>query len=259
MYIDSHNVCHEDFKVTTFGADSAYRPLPEFYFGILQEISGTHSGEGKVSVPYLMKEGKSWVITRTIMEIYSYPVWPEVLKLETGIPFAKSYFAPRAVLAFDSSGNPVFSAKSMWAVIDIETRMPQKMAEITQKIGPVDYVDGPFIECGKRVPKLDREVMEQSPRISLYPVNHKFYDTDINGHVNNIVYLRWMLESMDFDYMKEHLPSYIDINWVHEVHYTDSVEVEAYSLSDDSFGYVVKNLSKDETAALGRIDFKPIR
>lgn len=256
MFIDEYGVCNEDFRLTTYNVDSAYRALPEFYFDVVQEISGIHSYSGNVAVPHLNAEGKSWVITRTIMDIYSYPKWPEVLKVKTGIPFAKSYFAPRAVLAYDSNLSPVFSAKSMWAVIDMESRMPLKMAEISQKIGPVTYTDGPFIECGKRTPKLDTELMAQRPVLSSYRPEHKFFDTDINGHVNNIVYLRWMLESMPFDYLKSHNPSYIDINWLHEVHMTDSIEVSVYVLDEASYGYIVKNLTKDEVSSVGQIDYR---
>ncbi len=256
MYIDEFNVCNEDFKITTYNVDSAYRALPEFYFDVVQEISGIHSYSGNVAVPHLNAEGKSWVITRTIMDIYSYPKWPEVLKVKTGIPFAKSYFAPRAVLACDSAGNPVFSARSMWAVIDIESRMPLKMAEISQKIGPVTYTDGPFIDCGKRTPKLDTDAMVQKPLLASHKMEHKFFDTDINGHINNIVYLRWMFESMSFDYLKGHNPSYIDINWLHEVHMTDTVEVSVYALDEYSYGYIVKNLSKDEISSVGQINYR---
>ncbi|MCR5760606.1 MAG: hypothetical protein K6F82_01180 [Sphaerochaetaceae bacterium] len=256
MFIDEHNVCNDEFKITTYNVDSAYRALPEFYFDVVQEISGVHSYEGHVAVPHLNAEGKSWVITRTIMDIYSYPKWPEVLKVRTGIPFAKSYYAPRAVVASDSSGNPVFSAKSMWAVIDIQSRMPLKMAEISEKIGPVTYTDGPFIDCGKRSPKLDTDAMVQKPLFSEYKPDHKFYDTDINGHTNNIVYLKWMLEAMPFDYMKKHNPSYIDINWLHEVHVSDSVEVKVYELEENSFGYIASNLTKNEISSVGQINFK---
>lgn len=256
MYIDEFNVCNEDFKITTYNVDSAYRALPEFYFDVLQEISGVHSYEGHVAVPHLNAEGKSWVITRTVMDIYAYPKWPEVLKLKTGIPFAKSYFAPRAVLAYTSEGEPVFSAKSMWAVIDIESRMPLKMAEISNKIGPVTYTDGPFVDCGKRIPKLDTDAISEKPLLSQYKPDHKFFDTDINGHINNIVYLNWMLEAMPFDYMKGHNPSYIDINWLREIHMTDNVEVLVHKMDEDSFGYIVRNLTKDEISSVGQINFK---
>lgn len=237
MYIDQNNIAHEDFILSTYNTDSEYAATPKWYFEICQEIAGRHSLMRKCSVPDLLKEGKSWVISRERMEIYSYPHWDQTLHLKTGIPRSESYFAPRTIVAEDSEGNEVFRSSTMWAVVDYQTKMPLKVGEIYNRIQSTedDFVDTTL----RRTPKIDIDSAEQSGVFSSYRPRLSYWDTDINRHVNNIVYLDWVLRSMDSGYLKNHRPSLIDIMWMHEIHEKDSVTVNVYRTAENKFVYTI--------------------
>lgn len=238
MYIDENNTAHEDFVLSTFNTDAEYAATPRWYFEICQEIAGRHSLLRSCSVPDLLKEGKSWVISRERMEIYSYPHWNMTLHVKTGIPESTSYFAPRTIAAEDSDGKPVFKSSTMWAVVDYETKMPLKVGEIYSRIQP--SVNQDFVDTAlRRTPKIDFESAEATEPVGVYRPQVSYWDTDINRHVNNIVYLDWVLRSMDYEYLKTHRPSMIDIIWMHEIHHQDSVEVRAYKTAENRFVYVV--------------------
>lgn len=238
MRIDEHNVAHQDFTLCTFNTDADYAATPRWFFEICQEIAGLHSLMRGCAITDLIKEGKSWVISRERMEIYSYPRWADVLHLKTGIPESSSYFAPRTIVAQDKDGKPVFKSSTMWAVVDYQTKMPLKVGDIYERIRAA--VDEDFVDTGlRRTPKTDLDAADQTGVFSTYRPQVSYWDTDLNRHVNNTVYLDWILRSMNSSYLKSHRPALIDVMWMHEIHETDRVVVNVYKVDENRFVYAV--------------------
>jgi medium-chain acyl-[acyl-carrier-protein] hydrolase len=172
----------------------------------------------------------------------------------TGVPEAKSYFAPRSMIALDKDGNEYFRASTMWAIVDYETRMPVRVGDYYAKMGfakDADFVD----QTLRREPKIDTDRLLSKEPMSVFTPQIFFYDCDINNHINNIVYLDWLLRTVPVSYMKEHRPSMIDIMWIHEVHIDDTVEVSMYEIEKDYFGFVIRRKSDDSIVCSAEIRF----
>lgn len=45
----------------------------------------------------------------------------------------------------------------------------------------------------------------------------RFYDLDMNGHVNNSKYLDWIFEVMGADFLTQYIPKKINLKYVKEV------------------------------------------
>ena len=45
----------------------------------------------------------------------------------------------------------------------------------------------------------------------------RFYDLDMNGHVNNSKYLDWIFEVMGSEFLMKHIPKKINLKYVKEV------------------------------------------
>lgn len=45
----------------------------------------------------------------------------------------------------------------------------------------------------------------------------RFYDLDMNGHVNNSKYLDWIFEVMGADFLMKHVPKKVHLKYVKEV------------------------------------------
>ena len=60
----------------------------------------------------------------------------------------------------------------------------------------------------------------------------RFYDLDMNGHVNNSKYLDWIFEVMGADFLTKHIPRKINLKYVKEVKpggmITSAVELNEY-------------------------------
>ena len=54
------------------------------------------------------------------------------------------------------------------------------------------------------------ELMEQDYHV-------RFYDLDMNGHVNNSKYLDWVFEVMGAEFLTQHIPKRVHLKYVKEV------------------------------------------
>ena len=61
----------------------------------------------------------------------------------------------------------------------------------------------------------------ENPLEILYRV--RYFDLDMNGHVNNSKYLEWMLDVFDLDFLTEYTPAHIDLKYVKEIHHGSKI------------------------------------
>ena len=45
----------------------------------------------------------------------------------------------------------------------------------------------------------------------------RFYDLDMNGHINNNKYLDWVFEVMGAEFLSQHIPKRVHLKYVKEV------------------------------------------
>lgn len=207
---------------------------PAHYFRVLQEAAGTHAYLKDVSIPQLQAEGKTWVVTRTRMEIFHYLSWPATIEVETWPQGLWKFYYPRVCRASSGEGTPLFEAVSHWLVVDNETQRPQRCEKISNRFEQVDKTLYKDPELGPR-PNGEREdlplLFSHSPKIV-------YSDVDLNHHVNNVVYLEWMLESLPFSFRDEYLATLIDISY------------RAQAFRDDEVTVTTKGAISDEGASL---------
>ena len=81
--IDEFNRARSLFTTYSYETDRFFDARLAFYFQIVQEAAGNHSAVRGCSIPTLHEEGKTWVITRSKIEVHRYSHWPEQLHVET--------------------------------------------------------------------------------------------------------------------------------------------------------------------------------
>ena len=255
MNVDSSNLFHFDFPVVTYCCDCHYRALPRFYFEISQEMAALHSAFRGVSIPDLNKEGKTWVIIRTIMDINDYLPWGKTVHAVTGTPDSHGFFAPRLVYAISDDDNVVFRAKSTWVVVDIKEHKPCRVGDISERIVPTGISDGLFKGLSASEPKISTELMKAYPVFSVYEPRINYNDIDINSHINNIVYFDWFMNSLPDDFNAAYTPSHIDFCWQHEVRSGNELQVVVYRESENKLGFILNNLSSGNEACVSEMIF----
>jgi len=186
---------------------NGYIKIPQLILLSLQ-VSGMQSIELGMSDMYILENyNLVWIITDYNMKIERLPVFDEKITIET---YAKSHnrlFCYRAFNIKDEAGNTIIEMVATFVLMDRDTRKVHPvMSEIT------DAFDSEFSKTmlrGPRFKELEGSV-EQEYRV-------RFYDLDMNGHVNNSKYLDWVFEVMGADFLTHNVPKKVHLKYVKEV------------------------------------------
>ncbi len=100
--------------------------------------------------------------------------------------------------------------------------------------------EGYRLYCPRYVEEEEYTISETEP----YLVRVNYYDTDYNRHVNNIVYINWLMESFPHEYLDQYLPEFFDVEWKKQCHWGDEIKVVTKK-KEGSEEYYTKILHKD--------------
>ncbi len=221
MSIDEHNRAHSQFTTYSYETDCFFDARLAFYFQIVQEAAGNHAAVRGCSIPVLHEEGKTWVITRSKIEIHRYTHWPEQVLVDTWAQTPIRLHLPRVVRALDEGGEPIFTAKTYWALIDLERGRPCRPTTMVERIGL------PPAEMQMDLSLTRRPTYSESgcTTLATYKPTIQYLDTDSNQHVNNISYLNWALESLPSEWRNRAKIAEADVSWIRQTFSGDDLTV----------------------------------
>ena len=131
----------------------------------------------------------SWVLTRLVLKMNRYPKWEDTVVVETFPRGGRRIVAWRDFIIKSASGETLGLATSEWMIIDLATRkiapVPAEVLALvddgqTSVLGPE-----PFTARLKYPGGCDGEPLR-------FRAQHSHID--LNGHVNNVHYIEWLLE-----------------------------------------------------------------
>lgn len=199
---------------------------------LLQEASSNHgvclygrAERGIASSPEMEAKKLVYAQTRLQVQIDEYPTWGDVVEVNTWFRLNSRVSFSREWTLQDAATKKQFGrATSVLVMINYETR---RLAKI---VDSMRYVFETFAPNPKRfaVPKSETglkipEVEELFDIVSPMQVARRS-DMDMNGHINNVTYLAWTLETVPEDvYNSGHLFQ-IEVEYKQECKSGDKVE-----------------------------------
>ena len=177
-----------------------------------------HSTDRGFGMKYLMTINRSWVLSRLAIEMTEMPGQHERYTVETWVENAMKFFTSRNFCVSDSNGRVYGYGRSIWAMIDTETRQPTDILKIDNgAINNWIVADKPCpIEKGGRV-----KMSENADFVRTIDINYN--DIDTNGHVNSIKYIEHVLDLWDIAWYREHHLKRFEIAYVAEAHQGDKL------------------------------------
>lgn len=155
----------------------------------LQDAAGLHASELGVSVADLRKQGLTWVLSRLHLIINSPHRADQHIHVHTWPSTRKGAFSCREFEICGPGGEISAQATSVWAVVRLSTRKPVKLDDCL-----------PAYQLFEK--KAIEESLEPLPTFPDDAADNQLHfrvqrnDLDINGHVNNVVYAIWALETV---------------------------------------------------------------
>ena len=181
--------------------------LPDVILLSLQ-VSGMQSIELGVSDKAILEDyNLVWIITDYDIEVVRLPRFAEEITIETEALSYNRLFCYRRFTIYDEAGQELIHMMATFVLMDRDSR---KVHAVESEI--VAPYQSDFDKKLIRGPKYDSL---NEPIIKDYHV--RFYDLDMNGHVNNSKYLDWIFEVMGADFLTHYIPKKINLKYVKEV------------------------------------------
>ena len=134
-------------------------------------------------------ENISWVLTRLKVRLSRFPKWGETISILTFPRGGRRIVAYRDFVLTGQDGTELGRATSEWMLIDLSTRkivaIPESVFASANTVRQPVFGDEPFAKLRWDCAVSAADALSFRARRG---------DIDLNGHVNNVHYIEWMME-----------------------------------------------------------------
>lgn len=181
--------------------------LPDVILLSLQ-VSGMQSIELGVSDKAILENyNLVWIITDYDIEVIRLPRFAEEITIETEALSYNRLFCYRRFTIYDEAGQDLIHMMATFVLMDRDSRKVHAVEP--EVVAPYQSEFSKKLMRGPKYANLEEPVSKD------YHV--RFYDLDMNGHVNNSKYMDWIFEVMGADFLTHYIPKKINLKYVKEV------------------------------------------
>ena len=181
--------------------------LPDVILLSLQ-VSGMQSIELGVSDKAILEDyNLVWIITEYDIEVVRLPRFAEEITIETEALSYNRLFCYRRFTIYDETGQELIHMMATFVLMDRDSRKVHVVEP--EIVAPYQSDFDKKLIRGPKYESLNESISKD------YHV--RFYDLDMNGHVNNSKYLDWIFEVMGANFLTQYIPKRINLKYVKEV------------------------------------------
>ena len=228
------------FMAEPFHCDFSHRLFMGHLGNHLLNAADFHSTDRDFGMTYLNPIHKTWVLSRLAVEMDEMPMQYTKFNVETWVESAMKYFTNRNFRVVGEDGKVYGYGRSVWAMIDTETRQPQDILEIHdgEIVNWIDTEKECPIEKSSRVKMSDKAVLVRE-------IDTYYNDVDVNGHVNSIKYIEHILDLFSIDFYLENKIKRFEIAYVAESYGGDRLSFWQEQTGDNEYCIRITKLSED--------------
>jgi medium-chain acyl-[acyl-carrier-protein] hydrolase len=206
----------QKYDVNTIVLDDRKRLGLFGLLNFLQDAAWLHAKHLGWGYEDMMEQGTVWVLVRQKVVMTDWPVWGDTVEVRT---WPRGVNGAMAIREFEilSGDRKLGECSTSWLIIDAQTRRPHKIKRDT------------FREHSRTEGCLSFEARKIPPRTDLKPVETfhvRNSDLDVNGHVNNTRYARWILDTLSPEEHAGHKIEGYEVNFIAETGVGDTVTIE---------------------------------
>ncbi|MEE4197099.1 MAG: acyl-ACP thioesterase domain-containing protein [Bacteroidales bacterium] len=174
------------FQIRSYDSDQQGRLTLPALFHFLQECAWENARANDFGYEFLAENNAFWVLSRVLLQMDEYPLWRDEIEIKTWPKGVDRFFAVRDFQIF-KNGKTIGKVTSYWLIVDRDKKRPRRPDDF-------NFVHENFLK---------ESAIEQKPGKVDLPENlqrkdqRKVFssDMDVNRHVNNATYVRWILDS----------------------------------------------------------------
>ena len=214
----------------------------------LLNCAGFHASERGFGIAEINENHYTWVLSRLAIELEDMPRQYEDFAIHTWIENVYRLFTDRNFELVNKDGKTIGYARSVWAMISMETRKPADLLTLHGE-SLNQYVSDR--ECP--ISKPNRVKVVQDNSVAEYLT--KYSDIDINGHVNSIKYIEHILDLFPMETFKQKSIRRFEVSYVAESYYGDMLSFYMEEKGESEYDIEVKK-NNQEVVVRSKVIFK---
>ncbi len=200
----------------------------------MQEAAYRHAEHLGLGHAYLAAKGMGWVLARQRIAVDRLPKWGDTVKIRTW-PSGRDRLFFHRDFEITLDGQQVLIATNAWSLIDIEKR---------GRVHPDHYMRLDLPE-GKPVFDSRPARLKGCASADGQSLSVTYGDLDLNGHVNNVRYLEWVLNSLPLGFHEMHAIHGLECNFLAEAAYGQAIRIGAEETGELQFNHTVSAGEQD--------------
>jgi len=179
-----------------------------------EDIATLNSEAKGLPLDYYWETGHVFLLLKWDIAIRSWPRFNESVRIETHPTSFKKFLANRKYTVYTTDDKWIAEARSVWIFANILTKKPVRIPEeIFEAFGVPPESEAQFDQMD--------DLPEMVKTLPPIPFQVRRRDLDNNGHVNNVRYVEWALESLPEDFARSRTISRIKIHYKKELRESD--------------------------------------
>ncbi|QCE14462.1 fatty acyl-ACP thioesterase B [Vigna unguiculata] len=230
-FVEDRFVYRQNFFVRSYETGPDKTISMETLTNFLQETALNHVrscglNENSFGTTYEMDLRKLiWVVTRMQVQVQRYSKWGDEIEVETWIDVGGKNGTRRDWIIRDRYTKEIIAkATSKWAIMNRETRRLSKMhEEVRQELAPF-YFNRFAIAAEEIDHQKIQKLTDSTVEGFRFGVIVRWYDMDVNQHVNNAKYTRWISESVPRKMLEDYTMTSMTLEFRRECTQSDILE-----------------------------------
>ena len=207
------------FSKTYYLAAGECNPQGEMPLTLLMtriiEVATFHANSWGAGYARLIQDNQVWVLSRVTIELTAYPKINENYMLTTWIEDYNRHFSQRNMRLDDADGNPLGYVRTIWMVIDMNTRASVDMSQLGYISDKVSDLPCPIEPMSRLHPIQQGHAVDYT---------FGYMDCDFNRHVNTVRYLSHLMNLFDMDCYDHYFISRMEISFIKETRYDETAQ-----------------------------------
>lgn len=217
---------------------------------LLEETAADHCYSINHGLYDLKNQNIGWVLVSGIMTMDRYPDYKEKITIRTWLSTYSMIRGIRENIIYDENMNVIGRAKGIWVFFDIIRRRPVQIFDSIKEKWSYCKEESINHDITKKIKPLDF-----ATDIKEFKVYR--FDVDTNQHVNNIIYLQWLIESISEEIIDNYFLYSIDARFIAEAQYGDTVmSLTERDVNENSFTHTIKTQKDNKVCATAKTIWK---
>ena len=214
----------DSYPISFFGGKNKNLANLVSIYNFMQESAENHIDALGFGVDVLKQNSHAWILSKLALKIIDFPICKTQLNIKTWMSRITKVHAFRDFIITDVNNHKIAEAKSSWLCIDFKKKM---------LVNPGLYVSDIVLNTKEKTKRVEISEIRKLYNFDYFnKIIIQNSSPDINGYVNKVNYIQWLLGYIRLNFFNENMIQEIEINFLSESLCNDEIEIRSKLLED---------------------------